>query len=142
MMGEGRNVGGEFGRVVVDAGARGQQAGHERGARGRAERARAIGAFEHHAGLCERIDVRRLDDAMAVGGQERGRQLIDQYDENVRLVWGHAGSGYLAARRRVHSVSIAADTRGSWAPSGHKCFNVSSWPAISALTTPAAWAFI
>ena len=70
----GGNIGGEFGGVVIDARMRGEQAGHERSARGRAEGAGAIGALEHHAAGGEGVDVGRLDDLVPIGRQKDGRE--------------------------------------------------------------------
>ena len=137
-MGEGRNVGGEFRGVVIDAGARRQAAGHEGGARGRAEGARAIGAVEHDAGIGEREHVRRAGQSLAIDRQERRRHLVGHDEEDVRRSHGHrlvlaglpaglfaglfAGfvPGLLAAlpcvsdaRVRAHSFSIAGTSFGS-----------------------------
>ena len=89
VMREGRNVGCELRRIVVDARARRQQPGHERGARRRAERAAAIGAVEHDAVARQRLDVRRAYEGVAVDRQERRRHLVGHDDENVGRFGGH-----------------------------------------------------
>ena len=88
---EGRNVGCELSRIVVDPRARRQKARHERGARRRAQGARAIGAVEHDPVSRERLHVRRADEGMAVDGQERRRHLVGHDDENVGRFGGHLG---------------------------------------------------
>ena len=120
-MGEGREVGGELGGVVVDPRARGQEPGHEGGARGRAERARAIGAVEHDAVAGERLHVRRAGRAVAVDRQERRRHLVGHDEEDVRRVGGHRvvlavirarDGGSLAMRRPRIGSSAALLMRG------------------------------
>ena len=88
-MREGGNVALEFRRIVVGPRARGKQAGHERGARGRAQGARAIGAVEHHAALRQADHVRRAGQRMAVDRQERRRHLIGHDDEDIGRFGGH-----------------------------------------------------
>ena len=90
VMREGRDVGAELGGIVVAAGARRQRPRHEGRARGRAERAVAIGALEHRAARGEPLEVRRLDQRVAVDRQEPRRQLVDHDDEDIGLRAGHA----------------------------------------------------
>ena len=88
---KGRNVSCELSRIVVDPRARRQKARHERGARRRAQGARAIGAVEHDPVSRERLHIRRADEGMAVDGQERRRHLVGHDDENVGRFGGHLG---------------------------------------------------
>ena len=135
MMGEGRDVGGEFRGIVVDAGPRGQAPGHERRPRRRAQRACAIGVVEHDAVSRELRHVRAPGERMAVDRQERRRHLIGHDDEDVWRAGGHrfvlvgllAGlpvglfavfvcglcSGCWGARVRAHSLSITGTSLGS-----------------------------
>ena len=88
-MGEGRNVGRELRRIVVDARVRRQEAGHEGRARGRAKRTVAIGAVEDDAASRQRLNIRRAGEGMAVDRQARRRHLIGDDDENVGRFGSH-----------------------------------------------------
>jgi len=130
MMGESRDIGREFRGVVIDAGARGQEPRHERGARGRTERACAIGAVEDDAAFRERLHVGRMGWRMAVDRQERRRHLVGHDDEDVQGSACHrfvpfgladgfppglacaAGSGFSGARARAHSFSTRGRSAG------------------------------
>jgi hypothetical protein len=103
VMGEGRDGGAEFRRVVVDAGVRGQQPGHEdrprRGAQGRG----AVSGFKHHAFLGQAVERRGLHDRVAIGLETQSRQLVDHDDEKIRL-----GSAHVRL-----NMSVVLTSRGS-----------------------------
>ena len=84
VMGEGRNRRREFGGVVVGPDPCGQLPRHEGESRRRAQRGIAVRRVEPHARGRERVEIRRLDDRMAVGPGELGGQLIGHHHENVR----------------------------------------------------------
>jgi hypothetical protein len=87
IMGESRNVGGEFGGVVIGADGRGQTPGHQGIARGRAQRAVAVGGIEHHPLPGQRVHMGRPGDPVAVGRQGAGGQLVGHQDQDIGL--GH-----------------------------------------------------
>jgi len=89
---EGRHARGELGRVVPGADAAHALARHHREARGRAERRVAVGVLEERAAPGERVDVRRLDQRMAVAGQRLRRELVEHDEEDVRSALGHGGT--------------------------------------------------
>ena len=101
-MGEGRDVGGEFGGVVVDPRARRKEARHQGRPGRRAEGARAIGAVEHDAVAGESRHMGRAGLGMAVDREERRRHLVGHDEKDVGRVSGHrivprgGGLGYAA----------------------------------------------
>ena len=82
VMRECRHRGCEIRRIVVGAVAADKLAGHQAGARRRAQRRVAVGGVEPHAAGGKRVEIRRFHDRMAVGAGELRRQLVghDQYD--------------------------------------------------------------
>lgn len=66
-----------IGNPALDAGAIRRAAGQQSRARGRAERGRRIILGEPHALSGERIEVRRLDDWMAIAAQVAVAEIID-----------------------------------------------------------------
>ena len=83
VMGEGRNVGGEIGRIVEGPDPCGPTPRHHGEARGRAERAGAISGVEDRAAIGQRLDVGRLDQLVAVDRQKARRHLVGHDEEDV-----------------------------------------------------------
>ena len=84
VVGEGRDLGAELRRVVVGAGARGQQAGQERRPGRGAQRAGRVRRVEDHPGLGEPGQRRGARHRVAVTGQRRRHQLVGHDDQDVR----------------------------------------------------------
>ena len=62
--------------VVVDADSRAELARHQRRARGRAERIRRIGGIKAHTTARQPVEVRCLDDFVAVSAHQKRDHLI------------------------------------------------------------------
>ena len=88
VVGIGRDVGAEFGGVVIDAGAAGQLAGHEARPPRRAEGGAGIGIGKPDRARGKRLQVRRVQPVGRAVGEQRSVQLIDHQDQDVRLL-GH-----------------------------------------------------
>ena len=88
---ERRNRRPELGCVVVHGRAGRKRPRHERRPGGSAQRARAVRVLEHDAPIRQAVERRRLRDGMTVRSQERGGELVDHHDEDVRPV-GHRPS--------------------------------------------------
>ena len=72
--------------VVDDAVAAGVLAGDDRGAVGRAERRGVEGLREHRALMADAVDMRRLHIGMAADPQLVEPEIVDQNDDEVRLL--------------------------------------------------------
>ena len=72
--------------VVDDAVAAGVLAGDDRGAVGRAERRGVEGRREHRALVADAVDMRRLHVGMAADPQLVEPEVVDQNDDEVRLL--------------------------------------------------------
>ncbi|MDT4801954.1 hypothetical protein FQZ97_346690 [compost metagenome] len=83
VMGIGGHVGGKVGGVVVGPDLRRQLPAHQSEARGRAERAVAVGRIEYHALGGEPRQVRHLDWRGRVEGQQRRGHLVGHDEEDV-----------------------------------------------------------
>ncbi|MOA18014.1 hypothetical protein D3C78_1382990 [compost metagenome] len=96
VVGVGGDVGGEVGGVVPGADLRRQLAADQGEARGRAQRAVAVGRVEHHGLLGEARQVRHADRRIGVvQRQQRGGHLVGHDEENVGTLHG-SGLSYLA----------------------------------------------
>ena len=84
----------EIGAIVEDAGRIGVLAGQQAGARRVAERELAIGPLEADAAFGEGVEIRRVDDLVAVAA-ELGPQIVegDQEDVEPRGVGGDCRKG-------------------------------------------------
>ncbi|MNQ66985.1 hypothetical protein D3C85_814890 [compost metagenome] len=83
MVGIGGHVGREVGGIVVGADLRRQLAAHQGEARGRAERAVAVGRIEDHAFGGQLREVRHLDGRRGVERQQRRGHLVGHDEEDV-----------------------------------------------------------
>ena len=86
VMGKGWNAGGKFRRIVIDPGAAGQQPGHERRPRGRAQGTGAIGVGEIDALAVEPPQMRHVQKFSRSAVTEQGSvALVDHEDQKIRL---------------------------------------------------------
>ncbi len=83
VMSKGRNVAGEVRSVVERSDARRQRPGQHGVARGRAERAVAIGRLEHHAAIGQPLEMGCLDHGMPVEREEARRHLVGHQKEDI-----------------------------------------------------------
>ena len=90
MMGIGRNIRGEFGGIVIDAGAGRQLPGHQRGAGRGAERRCRIGVGKAGRTLRQRTQMRGMDEIGRTVRKQGSVQLVDHQDENIRSCHWHA----------------------------------------------------
>ena len=97
-VGDRRRGGGQLGGVVVGADRRGPAAGQQSEPRRGAQRRCAVRALEHDSVARERVQVRGLDDGIAVGGQVRRGQLIGHQEQDIR------GRG-----RGRHAIAVSSD---------------------------------
>jgi hypothetical protein len=72
--------------VVDDAVAAGILAGDDRGAVGRTERRGVEGRREHRALMADAVDMRRLHEGMAADPQLVEPEIVDQNDDEIRLL--------------------------------------------------------
>ena len=94
VVGVGGHVGGEIGSVVEGADLRRQLAADQRKARGRAQRAVAVGGVEHHTAGGEPAQVRHLERrAGVVHRQQRRCHLVGHDEQDVGTGLGH-GAGF------------------------------------------------
>jgi hypothetical protein len=82
-MGEGRDVGGELGGVVIDPRARGQLPRHEARPPRRAEGRGGVGVGEAGGAFGQRLEVRRVQPVGGTVGEKRAVQLVDHQDQDV-----------------------------------------------------------
>ena len=87
VVGEGGQIGGELGGVVVDPGAARQQPGHEAGAARGAERARGVGVDEAGRAFGEAGEVRGVQERGRAVGEQGAGELVNHQDQDVRA--GH-----------------------------------------------------
>ena len=85
-VGEGRNRRRQLAGVVERARRRRQQPRHQRGPGRHAERRSAVRALEDDPLGAEPLQVRRLHDPVAVGGQRGRRDLVGENEDKVGLV--------------------------------------------------------
>jgi hypothetical protein len=119
VVGEGRNVGGEFGGIVVDPGAARQLPGHEARPPRRAERRGGVGVGEAHRAFGQRLQVRRVQPVGRPVREQRAVQLIDHQETGMgikdRLRYADLrgrGAATLTPRREMlerHREKVAED---------------------------------
>ena len=85
----GGNGGGELGGIVIDAGARRQQAVHHRGAGRRAEGTGGVTVLKYHALGGEAREVGGLHQRVAMKGQRGGGQLVGHDEEDIGFCLCH-----------------------------------------------------
>ena len=111
---EGRDVGGKFGGIVVDARPRRPQPGHEGGAGGRAQGTCAISAVKDNAVPGKRLHMGRLRDRAAVDGQKGGGHLVGHDDEDVWRLLTHRC--FLSPRLAFLDFDLPRSVRAASAP--------------------------
>jgi len=90
VVGVSRDVGGEFGGIVVDAGATRQLARHEGGTSGGAKRRGGIGVGEAHRMICKAAQVGGVQESGGAIREQGSGQLVHHKDQDVGLC-GHGG---------------------------------------------------
>ncbi len=93
-MGEGRDRGLKFGRIIIDARARWKLTRHEAGARRRTKRTGAIGIGEPYAFFRKLLQMRRFKKRSRTVREPCAIELIDHDDQNIGLRLRHSETLY------------------------------------------------
>ena len=86
VVGVGRDVGGEFGRIIIDACPGRQAAGHEGSAAGCAKRAARIGIPEPDGPCRKRFQRRCMQEIRRAVREQGSVQLVDHQDQDIGLL--------------------------------------------------------
>ncbi len=131
----GRDVGGEFRGIVVDARAARELSGHEGGPRRRAERACRVGIREAHRALGQCLQMRRMKKVGRPVWKQRSVELVDHKDEDI----GRAMRGLSLGLRGRESFSLRLQraSRQAWSRRRARDRRPSDWP--SAMRVAAAF---
>ena len=99
--------------------------GENRAARRRAGGRRDVGVVRQGALACDAVEVRCLDDRIAVGGSVRPAPVVGDREQDVRgVVLSRGGSPGCGGRHEPDAEDGAGDRNGPWSSSWHGRFMV------------------